>query len=84
MSLLRSGHKFNNGITGFGEDREYVNDNACPGRLSMSITEAVKKVILDNRRIPIRDVAADVGINFYGCFRQEMCGSKDCSKIAKF
>ena len=43
--------------------------------------EAVKKIILNNRRITIREVADDVAIydrlmpsNFYGCFRHETCG----------
>ena len=71
----------------FTEGREVFNDDAQPGRPSMSTTdkntEAVKKMILDNRRITIREVAGDVG-NFYGCFRAEKCGSKYCSKIAKF
>ena len=49
------------------EGQENVNDDACPGRPSMSATdekiEAVKKMILDNRRITIREIAADVGIS---------------------
>ena len=48
--------------------KEDVNDNAHPGRPSMSTTnesiEAVKKMILDNRRIIIKEVADDVGISF--------------------
>ena len=43
----------------FKEGRENINDNARPGRPSTSTTdeniEAVKKMILDNRRITIRD-----------------------------
>ena len=52
----------------FKEGREDVNDDARPGRPSTSTTdeniEAVKKMILDNRRITIREVADDVGISF--------------------
>ena len=72
----------------FKEGREDVNDDAHPGRPSTSITdeniEAVKKMILDNRRITIRKVADEVGISFGSCFKHETCGSEDCSKIAKF
>ena len=52
----------------FKEGREDVNDNTRRGRLSTSITdeniEAVKKIILDNPRLTIRQVADDVGISF--------------------
>ena len=45
----------------FKEGRKDVNDNACPGRPSTSTTdengEAVQKMIFDNRRITIREVA---------------------------
>ena len=55
----------------FKEGREYVDDDACPGRPRMSTTdehiEAVKKMILDNYRITIREVANDVGIQFVSC-----------------
>ena len=55
----------------FKEGREHVNDDARPGRPSMSTTdentEAVKKMILDNRRITIREVADDIGISFGSC-----------------
>lgn len=55
----------------FKEGREDVNDDARPGRPSTSTTdeniEAVKKMILDNRRITIREVADDVGISFGSC-----------------
>ena len=67
-------------------------DTGCP---STSVTdkniEAVKKIILDKRRIFIRKVADDVGRSFGLCqaiftdiLGHEMCGSEDCSKIAKF
>ena len=71
----------------FKEDREDVNDNARPGRPSTLTTveniEAVKKMILDNRRITIREVANDVGI-LLRMFWHETCGSEVCSKISKF
>lgn len=55
----------------FKEGREDVNDDARPGRPSTSTTDenidAVKKMILDNRRITIREVADDVGISFGTC-----------------
>ena len=48
-----------------------VNDDACPGRPRTSTTdeniEAVKKMILYNRRITTREVADDVGISFGSC-----------------
>ena len=55
----------------FKKSREDVNDNTRPGRQSTSTTdeniEAVKKMILNNLRITIRDVADDVGISFGSC-----------------
>ena len=48
----------------FKKARESVNDDARHGRPSMSTTEAVKKMILDNRRITVTVVANDVGILF--------------------
>ena len=55
----------------FKEGREDVNDDVHPDRPSTSTTdesiEAVKKIILDNRRITIREVADDVGISFGSC-----------------
>ena len=52
----------------FKAGREDGNDDAHPDRPSMSTIdesiEAVKKMILDNRRITIREVADDVGISF--------------------
>ena len=51
----------------FTEGREEVNDDARPGRPSTSTTnantEAVKKIVMENRRITIREVAEDVGIS---------------------
>ena len=53
------------------EDREYVVDDARPDRSSTLITddniEVVKKMILDNRRITITEVADDIGIWFGSC-----------------
>ena len=55
----------------FKEGRENVNDDARPGRPSTSTTveniEAVKKIILDNRWITVREVADDVDVS---------CGSR--------
>ena len=52
----------------FKEGREDVNDddrNGCPSTSSADENiEAVKKMILDNHRISIREVADDVGISF--------------------
>ena len=49
-------------------------------------SKAVKKMILDNRRITIRVVADGVGISFDSCqaifTSYATCGSEDCSKIA--
>ncbi|XP_018353100.1 PREDICTED: putative uncharacterized protein FLJ37770 [Trachymyrmex septentrionalis] len=55
----------------FKEGREDVEDDDRSGRPSTSITddnvEQVKKMILENRRITIREVADDVGISFGSC-----------------
>ena len=55
----------------FKEYREDVNDDARPGRPRTSTTDenikAVKKMILLNHRITIREVADDVGISFGAC-----------------
>lgn len=55
----------------FTEGREDVNDDARPGRPSTSTTdenvEAVKKIVMENRRITIREVAEDVGISVGSC-----------------
>ena len=55
----------------FTEGREEVNDDARPGRPSTSTTsentEAVKKIVMENRRITIREVAEDVGISVGSC-----------------
>ena len=51
----------------FTEGREEVNDDVRPGRPSMSTTnektEAVKKIVMENRRITIREVAEDFDIS---------------------
>ena len=51
----------------FREGREDIKSDARPGRPSTSTTdeniEAVKKIILNNRRITIREVADGVGIS---------------------
>ena len=55
----------------FTEDREDVNNDAHPGRPSTLTTdenvEAVKKIVKENRRITIREVAEDVGISVGSC-----------------
>ena len=61
----------------YKEGREDVKDNVgLPATSTIDENiEAVKKMILDNRRITIREVAADVGISFRSCqaiFRTEM------------
>ena len=78
----------------FKEGREDVNDDARPGRPSTSTTdeniEALKKIVVDNRRMTIREISDGWRIvrlmprNFYECFRHETCGKEDCSKIVKF
>ena len=53
------------------EGRKDVNDDAPSGSPSTSTTDenikAVKKMILDNRRITFREVADDVAISFSSC-----------------
>ena len=48
-----------------------MNDDARPGRPSTSTTnentEAVKKIVMENRRITIRNFAEDVGISVGSC-----------------
>ena len=55
----------------FTEGREDVNDDAHPGRPSTSTTnkntEPVKKIVMENRRITIREVAEDVRISVGSC-----------------
>ena len=55
----------------FREDREDFSDDARPGCLSTSTTdeniEIVKKMILYNHRITIREVADNIGISFGSC-----------------
>ena len=55
----------------FKASREDVNEDVCSGRPSTSTTfvniEAVKKMILDNHRITISEVADDVVISFGLC-----------------
>ena len=59
------------GYNRFKEGREDVNDDAHPGRLTVSTTdesnEAVEEIIFANHRITIREVADDVGISFGSC-----------------
>ena len=73
----------------FKEGREDINDEASRDRLSTSTTgeniEAVKKTILDNTRITIREITDDVALSFGSCQANltDILGSEDCSKIAK-
>ena len=56
----------------FQEGREYVSDNARPGCRSTSTTdkniEAVKRMIFDNCRITIREIANDDAKQFLWMF----------------
>ena len=75
--------QFQLSYNGFKKGAEDVNGAAHPGRPSMSATdkniEAVKKIISDNRRITIREVADHVGT-----LKHETSFSEDCSKITKY
>ena len=55
----------------FTEGQEEMNDDARPGRPCTSTinenTEAVKEIVMENRRITIREVAEDVGISVGSC-----------------
>ena len=55
----------------FTEGREEVNDDTRPERPSTSTTNentvAVKKIVMENRRITIREVAEHVGISVGSC-----------------
>ena len=55
----------------FKEGQKYVLDDARTDRPGTSTIneniEAMKKIILDNRRITITEVADDVDISFYPC-----------------
>ena len=70
-SLLRAEHKFNCGITGLKKaEKMSITMLAC-GRPCTSTAdennEAVKKMILNNRRITIREIGGGVGISFGSC-----------------
>ncbi|GAB1860480.1 Histone-lysine n-methyltransferase setmar-like protein [Camponotus japonicus] len=72
----------------FQEGRENVEDEARPGRPSTSTTDAnvkeVQEMVLNNRRITIREVAEDVGISVGSCHEifSDILGMKRVS--AKF
>jgi len=55
----------------FQDGREDANDEPRSGRPSTSTTDenvqAVKKIVSENRRITIREVAEDVGISLGSC-----------------
>ena len=67
------------------ESRGNVYNDALPGRPSMSTTreniEAVKKMILDNRRFSIREVANDVGISCQAIFTDVLAIKHAAAKI---
>ena len=73
------------------EGRENANGGARPGRpRTLTIAEnieAMKKMILDNRRITIRAVVDDLDITFRSCraiFTHFLCMKCAAAKIAKF
>ena len=71
-SLLRAEHKFNWGITGLKKAEKMVMTMlpmlSRPSRSTVDENiEAVKKIILGNSRIIIREVPDDVGISFGSC-----------------
>ena len=55
----------------FKEGREDFDEDIHPGHSSTPTTcesiEAVKKIILDNCRVTIKEIASDVGISFGSC-----------------
>ena len=55
----------------FTEGQEEVNDDARPGRPSTSTTnentEAVKRIVMENCQIAMREVAENVGISVGSC-----------------
>ena len=59
-------HKFNCGITGLSKAEQMLISRPRMLTINENI-EAVKKMILYNRRITIREVADDVGISFSLC-----------------
>ena len=56
----------------FTDGREEVNDDGRPGRPSTLTTNentaAVKKIVMENRQITIREVAEDVDISVASCY----------------
>ena len=72
------------------EGREDVNNNARSNRPNIATTdeniEAVERMILDNRRITIREVADDVSISFGSCqtiFTDVLCMKRAAVKIVQ-
>ena len=75
----------------FKEGLEEVNDAARPGRPSASTIdeniEAMKKMILDNHQITIREIAVDVDISFglsQAIFTDVLCMKPATAKIPEF
>ena len=60
-SLLQAEHKFNCGVTGLSKVEKMLINESLSSRTNENI-ETVKKMISDNRRIAIREIADDVGI----------------------
>ena len=62
----------------FQDGREDVEDDERPGRPNTSTTdvtvEKVKEMVMNDRRITIRQVADDIGISIGSC--HEICGKK--------
>ncbi|XP_025262344.1 laccase-15 [Camponotus floridanus] len=57
--------------SGTSSSQKVVNDDARLGRPTSTIddnVEAVKKIVMENRRITIREVAEDVGISVGSCY----------------
>jgi hypothetical protein len=79
----------------FTEGREDVRTKPIlddPARQQpMKTLKQWEKVIMENRRITISEVAEDAGISvsschaiFFGCVGHETCDSEVCSEIANF
>ena len=79
----------------FQDGREDVEDDESPGSLSTSTTDEkvdkLKEMVMNDRRITIREVADDVSISIGSCheiffeyFGYETRSSKICSKIVEF
>ena len=82
-SLLWAEHKFNCGITGLRKDEKISSPSSSTTDEDIG---AVKKMILDNRRIT-REVPDEVGISFGSCqaiFTDVLSMKRVAAKIVKF